>query len=154
MITHCAHVFCRRCIEDVIKTSEANPRCPLCRGCISMDVLLEVPPDAEDVDEGDGSAEWHSSSKVMTLRRLTTSPLQTGSAIHLEEALLHKVHFHFISPRLWPKFLTSSRLFEVQINLNLSLVLILLNLNLVLNSLIILSSAFYIRLSSQTETQA
>lgn len=116
-----------------------------------MDVLVEVPPDAEDVDEGDGSAEWHSSSKVTTLRRLTTSPLQTGSAIHLEEALLHKVHF---SPRLWPKFLTSSRLFEVQINLNLSLVLMLLNLNLVLNSLIILSSAFYIRLSSQTETQA
>lgn len=104
-----------------------------------MDVLVEVPLDAEDVDEGDGSAEWHSSSKVTTLRRLTTSPLQTGSASNLEEALLHKVHFHFISPRLWPKFLTSSRSFEIQINLNLSLVLMLLNLNLVLNSLIILS---------------
>ena len=64
VITHCAHVFCRRCIEDVIKTSEHNPRCPLCRGCIGMDVLVEVPPDSEDVDMTDASEEWHSSSKV------------------------------------------------------------------------------------------
>ena len=67
VITHCAHVFCRRCIEDVIKTSEVNPRCPLCRGCISLDVLVEVPPEAEDMDEGDGTEEWHSSSKVRIL---------------------------------------------------------------------------------------
>ena len=65
VITHCAHVFCRRCIEDVIKTSELNPRCPLCRGCIGMDVLVEVPPEAEEcIDETDGEGEWHSSSKV------------------------------------------------------------------------------------------
>jgi len=37
-----------------------------------MDVLVEVPPDAEDLDEGDGSAEWHSSSKVDTLMSLLT----------------------------------------------------------------------------------
>jgi len=37
-----------------------------------MDVLVEVPPDAEDVDEGDGAAEWHSSSKVDTLMSLLT----------------------------------------------------------------------------------
>lgn len=72
VITHCAHVFCRKCIEDVIKTSEVNPRCPLCRGCISLDVLVEVPPDAEDIDEVDGSEEWHSSSKVDTLMSLLT----------------------------------------------------------------------------------
>lgn len=64
VITHCAHVFCRRCIEDVIKTCEHNPRCPLCRGCIGMDVLVEVPPETEDADQTDASEEWHSSSKV------------------------------------------------------------------------------------------
>ena len=64
VITHCAHVFCRRCIEDVIKTTAVNPRCPLCRGNISQDVLVEVPPETEDADEIDGSEEWHSSSKV------------------------------------------------------------------------------------------
>jgi len=72
VITHCAHVFCRRCIEDVIKTSERNPRCPLCRGCIGLDVLVEVPPDAEDMDQTDASEEWHSSSKVDTLMSLLT----------------------------------------------------------------------------------
>ena len=64
VITHCAHVFCRRCIEDVIKSSQWNPRCPLCRGCVSVDALVEVPPELENGDEMDGSDEWHSSSKV------------------------------------------------------------------------------------------
>lgn len=72
VITHCAHVFCRRCIEDVIKTTAVNPRCPLCRGNISQDVLVEVPPETEDADEIDGSEEWHSSSKIDTLMSLLT----------------------------------------------------------------------------------
>ena len=37
---------------------------PTFRGCISLDGLVEVPPDADDMDEGDGSEQWHSSSKV------------------------------------------------------------------------------------------
>ena len=47
-----------------MKTTAVNPRCPLCRGNISQDVLVEVPPETEDADEIDGSEEWHSSSKV------------------------------------------------------------------------------------------
>jgi len=43
-----------------------------------MDVLVEVPPDAEDVDEGDGAAEWHSSSKVTTL---TINNISTANRI-------------------------------------------------------------------------
>ena len=51
----------------MIKSSERNPRCPLCRGCIGMDVLVEVPPEAEDMDRADGEEEWHSSSKVSAI---------------------------------------------------------------------------------------
>ncbi|XP_069104006.1 helicase-like transcription factor [Argopecten irradians] len=67
VITHCAHVYCRNCIASVIKTDK--PRCPLCRGDVDEDKLLEVPPEQlqepEECDDDVITPEnWKSSSKV------------------------------------------------------------------------------------------
>ena len=61
VITHCAHIFCKKCIEDVIKITSAC--CPMCRGSIAIDELVDAPTDQEDEDEFDRS-EWTSSAKV------------------------------------------------------------------------------------------
>ena len=63
VITHCVHVFCRRCIEDVIKLVDGQSRCPLCRATIAMNQLVEVPPE-KDTDQVDNN-DWFSSAKVM-----------------------------------------------------------------------------------------
>lgn len=64
VITHCAHVFCRPCIENVIKTTDhQRSRCPLCRGDIKNNQLVEVPNEVEDGGPADGE-KWQSSSKV------------------------------------------------------------------------------------------
>ena len=60
VITHCAHIFCKKCIENVIKITGAT--CPMCRGMISTDKLVDAPNYQED-EEMDGS-EWTSSAKV------------------------------------------------------------------------------------------
>ncbi len=55
VITACAHVYCRECItqhiEACVRSREdgpKHPRCPLCRGDISLKTLIEA---AEEVDE-------------------------------------------------------------------------------------------------------
>ncbi|XP_031557289.1 helicase-like transcription factor, partial [Actinia tenebrosa] len=64
VITHCAHVFCRPCIENVIKTTDHHQgRCPLCRGDIKTNQLVEVPNEVEECGSADGE-KWQSSSKV------------------------------------------------------------------------------------------
>lgn len=64
VITHCAHVFCRMCIENVIKSVDhQKARCPLCRGDIRKEQLVEVPEESEESVVTDGG-EWKSSSKV------------------------------------------------------------------------------------------
>ena len=63
VITHCAHIFCKRCIEKVIK--ETSPCCPMCRGVISIDRLVDAPGDQEE-EEVDRN-EWTSSAKVSLL---------------------------------------------------------------------------------------
>ena len=60
VITHCAHIFCKKCIEDVIKF--ASPSCPMCRGMISIDKLVDPPSDQEEEDAI--GTEWTSSAKV------------------------------------------------------------------------------------------
>ena len=50
VITPCAHVFCRACIEAVIQTLKP-PTCPLCRAVINKKGLLEAGQDDEGEDE-------------------------------------------------------------------------------------------------------
>merc|ERR1711994_191639 len=50
VITPCAHVFCRACIEPVIQSAQ-TPLCPMCRGAVSKKALLEAGQDDEEDDE-------------------------------------------------------------------------------------------------------
>lgn len=47
VVTLCAHVFCRRCIERVL--TKDKPRCPLCRAPVKSEELVEAP--SEEVEE-------------------------------------------------------------------------------------------------------
>lgn len=70
IITCCAHVFCRGCIEAVIKNETPTARCPLCRGDLSIDSLTEVPAEQTrqpSVAEAATEGEWKSSTKVDAL---------------------------------------------------------------------------------------
>ncbi|XP_040915954.1 helicase-like transcription factor isoform X2 [Toxotes jaculatrix] len=66
VITHCAHVYCRPCIAQVIST-EQTARCPLCRSEIKTSELVEFPQ--EEMEEGNStnSERWRTSSKVQAL---------------------------------------------------------------------------------------
>eukprot|EP00058_Branchiostoma_floridae_P013286 XP_002598774.1 hypothetical protein BRAFLDRAFT_212976 [Branchiostoma floridae] len=65
VITHCAHVFCRECICTVIRNERPNAHCPLCRGDIAVEQLVEAPPDEEGGrEEEEQGGPWQSSSKV------------------------------------------------------------------------------------------
>ena len=50
VITPCGHVFCRACIEPVIQSAQ-TPLCPMCRGPVAKDRLLEAGRDEEEDDE-------------------------------------------------------------------------------------------------------
>ncbi|XP_061157136.1 helicase-like transcription factor isoform X2 [Syngnathus typhle] len=50
VITHCAHVYCRPCIAQVIGTEQESARCPLCRSDIKINELVEFPQE-EMVEE-------------------------------------------------------------------------------------------------------
>ncbi|XP_048732232.2 helicase-like transcription factor isoform X3 [Ostrea edulis] len=69
IITRCAHVFCRGCIEAVIKNEMLNAKCPLCRGDVSIETLTEVPAEQaeQSVAEVATAGEWKSSTKVDAL---------------------------------------------------------------------------------------
>ncbi|XP_028614158.1 helicase-like transcription factor isoform X2 [Grammomys surdaster] len=68
VITHCAHVFCRPCICQVIQCEQPHARCPLCRTKIHGDNLLECPPEELACDSDKKSnMEWSSSSKINAL---------------------------------------------------------------------------------------
>ena len=52
VITPCAHVFCRGCITQYIDTARPPPaQCPLCRGAVYSERLLEAAPPVPDEDE-------------------------------------------------------------------------------------------------------
>ncbi|XP_030574526.1 helicase-like transcription factor isoform X2 [Archocentrus centrarchus] len=68
VITHCAHVYCRPCIAQVISTSgEEMARCPLCRGDIKTSELVEFPQEEMEEDNSTNSERWRTSSKVQAL---------------------------------------------------------------------------------------
>uniref|UniRef100_H2MA84 Helicase like transcription factor n=2 Tax=Oryzias latipes TaxID=8090 RepID=H2MA84_ORYLA len=66
VITHCAHVYCRPCIAQVISNEQEKPRCPLCRSEIKSSELVEFPQ--EDMEEeSTNNGKWRTSSKVKAL---------------------------------------------------------------------------------------
>nr|KAF6477653.1 helicase like transcription factor [Molossus molossus] len=68
VITHCAHVFCKPCICQVIQNEQPHAKCPLCRNDIHGDNLLECPPEELACDpERKSNMEWTSSSKINAL---------------------------------------------------------------------------------------
>ncbi|XP_021562094.1 helicase-like transcription factor isoform X2 [Carlito syrichta] len=68
VITHCAHVFCKPCICQVIQNEQPHAKCPLCRNDIHGDNLLECPPEELAYDgEKESNTEWTSSSKINAL---------------------------------------------------------------------------------------
>ncbi|XP_062381444.1 helicase-like transcription factor [Sardina pilchardus] len=68
VITYCAHVFCRPCICEVIRSEQEHAKCPLCRSQIKTRELVEYPGEEEDsFSAGDGKDKWRSSSKVNAL---------------------------------------------------------------------------------------
>ncbi|KAL6067925.1 hypothetical protein STEG23_022541, partial [Scotinomys teguina] len=68
VITHCAHVFCKLCICQVIQSEQPHAKCPLCRNNIHGDNLLECPPEELTCDsEKQSNMEWTSSSKINAL---------------------------------------------------------------------------------------
>ncbi|XP_066096951.1 helicase-like transcription factor isoform X2 [Saccopteryx bilineata] len=74
VITHCAHVFCKPCICQVIQSEQPHAKCPLCRSDIREDSLLECPPEELAYDTGKKSnTEWTSSSKINALMHALTA---------------------------------------------------------------------------------
>ncbi|XP_006895634.1 PREDICTED: helicase-like transcription factor [Elephantulus edwardii] len=73
VITHCAHVFCKPCICQVIQSEQPNAKCPLCRNNIDGNSLLECPPEelASSVEKKP-NMEWMSSSKINALMNALT----------------------------------------------------------------------------------
>uniref|UniRef100_A0AAQ6IJL5 Helicase-like transcription factor n=1 Tax=Anabas testudineus TaxID=64144 RepID=A0AAQ6IJL5_ANATE len=67
VITHCAHVYCRPCIAQVISTEKETARCPLCRSEIKTSELVEFPQEEMGEENGTNSEKWRTSSKVQAL---------------------------------------------------------------------------------------
>ncbi|XP_030247907.1 helicase-like transcription factor [Sparus aurata] len=67
VITHCAHVYCRPCIAQVISTEQDTARCPLCRSEIKTSELVEFPQEEVEEENTPNSEKWRTSSKVQAL---------------------------------------------------------------------------------------
>ncbi|KFQ44367.1 Helicase-like transcription factor, partial [Nestor notabilis] len=69
VITRCAHVFCRPCIFEVIRSEQPNAKCPLCRSQLRAEDLVECPLEGEidSSNEKKSDQEWISSSKINAL---------------------------------------------------------------------------------------
>ncbi|NXA27850.1 HLTF factor, partial [Ibidorhyncha struthersii] len=69
VITRCAHVFCKPCIFEVIRSEQPNAKCPLCRNELRVEHLVECPLE-EEIDSSNrkkSDQEWISSSKINAL---------------------------------------------------------------------------------------
>ncbi|XP_065700207.1 helicase-like transcription factor isoform X2 [Patagioenas fasciata] len=69
VITRCAHVFCKPCIFEVIRSEQPKAKCPLCRNELRAEDLVQCPQE-EETDSGDGKKsdqEWTPSSKINAL---------------------------------------------------------------------------------------
>ncbi|XP_077587001.1 helicase-like transcription factor isoform X1 [Stigmatopora nigra] len=82
VITHCAHVYCRPCIAQVIGTEQESARCPLCRSDIKIGELVEFPQEeAGEERQGRTPGKWRTSSKILALiNKLQRLQWEDGSA--------------------------------------------------------------------------
>nr|XP_057946889.1 helicase-like transcription factor isoform X2 [Doryrhamphus excisus] len=67
VITHCAHVYCRPCIAQVIGTEQESARCPLCRSDIKISELVEFPQEEAGEESSGSPGKWRTSSKIQAL---------------------------------------------------------------------------------------
>ncbi|XP_037341930.2 helicase-like transcription factor [Pungitius pungitius] len=67
VITHCAHVYCRPCIAQVISSEQETARCPLCRSEIKASELVEFPQEEMEEEKSTNPDKWRTSSKVQAL---------------------------------------------------------------------------------------
>ncbi|KAJ8357138.1 hypothetical protein SKAU_G00199320 [Synaphobranchus kaupii] len=67
VITYCAHVYCKPCICEVIRSEQANAKCPLCRAQIRTEELVEYPGEDAESASTESKDAWKSSSKVDAL---------------------------------------------------------------------------------------
>ncbi|KAM9316484.1 helicase-like transcription factor [Gastrophryne carolinensis] len=73
VITHCAHVFCKPCICQVIHKEQPNAKCPLCRGELRLEHLLECPEEEAEPSESQKNVrKWMPSSKISALMHALT----------------------------------------------------------------------------------
>ncbi|XP_061099803.1 helicase-like transcription factor isoform X1 [Conger conger] len=67
VITYCAHVYCKPCICEVIRSEQENAKCPLCRAQIRTKELVEYPGEVAESASNEDKDTWKSSSKVDAL---------------------------------------------------------------------------------------
>ncbi|EGY13851.1 DNA repair protein RAD16 [Verticillium dahliae VdLs.17] len=67
VITHCKHVYCRRCITKVI---ELQRKCPMCRQPLGVDSLLEPAPEEGQDDDANAFDGETQSSKTEALLKI------------------------------------------------------------------------------------
>ncbi|KAK0069593.1 helicase-like transcription factor [Biomphalaria pfeifferi] len=85
VITACAHIYCKLCIEAVIEKNEQETSCPMCRAPLDKNELYGVEDSATDCPEKDqfhfNPEEWHSSSKVDALMKALNQLRQEDPSI-------------------------------------------------------------------------
>ncbi|XP_063772026.1 helicase-like transcription factor [Pseudophryne corroboree] len=73
VITRCAHVYCKPCICQVIHIEHPNAKCPLCRGELRLEHLLDCPEEDSNSSENQKTdGKWLSSSKINALMHALT----------------------------------------------------------------------------------
>ncbi|XP_018424390.1 PREDICTED: helicase-like transcription factor [Nanorana parkeri] len=78
VITRCAHVFCKECICQVIYSKQSNAQCPMCRGEVRLEHLLECPDEESDLSDSQKKDQiWMSSSKINALMHALTEQRNT-----------------------------------------------------------------------------
>ncbi|XP_062324767.1 helicase-like transcription factor [Osmerus eperlanus] len=81
VITHCAHVYCRACIAQVISSEQEQACCPLCRGQIRSSELVEFVPEELEEDNSPKPHAWRSSTKVEALMSNLLALRESDSSI-------------------------------------------------------------------------
>ncbi|KAM6305123.1 helicase-like transcription factor [Aegotheles albertisi] len=67
VITRCAHVFCKPCIFEVVRSEQPNAKCPLCRNELRVEHLVECHLEVDSSSGKKPDEEWISSSKIDAL---------------------------------------------------------------------------------------